>query len=70
MQNSDVYYAPSYSVFDSDSSGPTLPQDYAAHSVKQNGVCKIHDGRLEHHRHIDNCSKILTQVENKIYFET
>jgi hypothetical protein len=66
----NVNYKPSYSVFDSDNSGPTNPAEFLAHSYKQNAVCQVHGGEQEHHRSIGNCTKILHQIENKQYFET
>lgn len=36
-----VNFEPSYSIFDSESSGPVNRQDYLAHSYKVNGVCKV-----------------------------
>lgn len=35
----DTLFMPSYSVFDSDDSGPTIPDEYLAHSYKVNDVC-------------------------------
>lgn len=66
----DTLFFPSYSIFDSDNSGPTNPSEFAAHSVKVNNVCQIHSGEKEHHRSIGNCAKVLQQIENKLYFET
>ena len=66
----DTNFFPSYSVLDSDNSGPTNPPEYLAHSYKVSNVCQVHSGEREHHRSIGNCTKLLQQIENKSYFET
>lgn len=55
----DTLFLPSYSVFDSDDSGPTIPEEYLAHSYKVNDVCQVHSGEREHVRAVHNCTKIL-----------
>lgn len=66
----DTLFMPSYSVLDSDASGPTIPAEYLAHSYKVNNVCQVKSGEHEHHRNISNCTKLLQTIENKSYFET
>lgn len=48
----DTNFLPSYAIMDSDASGPVIPTEYMAHSVKVNNVCTIHSGQKEHRRSI------------------
>ena len=58
---------PTYSIQDHETAGPVNPNDYFAHGPT---VWKVVQGHEEHCRSILNAKKLLSQIENKIYYNT
>lgn len=66
-QLQSVNYQPSVSIIDDNNQSPTTQDEMFAFSNK---VCHWKHGRDIHDRGIYNAQKLLTQVENKEYFDT